>query len=131
MFLKRPPRRRKNRQPHGVRPPPAPPAPVPANVILVTGSFGDTQTLWHFDRAIMLESGATFEMFTLHEEGGPEETIGVSGVLVGAQIIQVVMNVAPQDYGNGWFYDLASIPPKVKTTDGASINAGLGDLTLV
>ncbi len=41
------------------------------------------------------------------------------------------MNTAPQDYGNGWFWVLLSVPPKVKATDGAGVNAGLGDLTLV
>jgi hypothetical protein len=121
------PRRRKHARPRATAPPIIP---IPANVILVTGSFGDVQTIWHFDQPIVILPGATFEMFTLREDGGPEQTIGVSGVLLDPLTLRVTMNVAPQDFGNGWFWELLSVPPMVKTLDGAAVHPGGGDLTL-
>jgi hypothetical protein len=109
---------------------PVPPVPPAANVIEVTGSFGDDQTVWTFDQPVTIESGATWGMFTLHEDGGAQERTGVSATQLSPTTIRVTMNAPPEDLGNGWFWILTSIPPKVKTSTGADVTPGAGDLQL-
>ncbi len=109
-----------------------PPVPPAANVIEVTGSFGSADTAWTFDQPVMILSGAgaAWNLFTLHDDGGEEERTGVSAVQLTATTIRITMNAPPIDSGNGWFWILTGVPPKVKTIDGAAINPDEGDLTL-
>jgi hypothetical protein len=130
MLLFLTPFRRRRRRLGRTSPSPTPPPPVPANVLFVSGSFGDDQTLWTFDQPVTVLAGATWEMFTLHEDGGEEERVGVSAVQLTGTTLRITMNAPPEDFGNGWFWVLTSVPLKVKTTGGAAINAGEGDLTL-
>jgi hypothetical protein len=117
-------------RPHRKRPAPAPAPAVAATVVEVTGSFGDDQTVWTFDRPVTILPGATFAMFSVRDEAGAQTCLGVSAVQLTSTTIRILMNAAIEDFGNGWFWELLSVPPKVKTTDGADVTPGEGDLQL-
>jgi hypothetical protein len=104
---------------------------VNANVIEVTGSFGDDQTVWMFDQPVTILSGATWSMFTIREDGGPVVRTGASAVQLSPTTIRIAMDLPPEDFGNGWFWELTSVPAKVKTVEGGNVLAGGGDLTLI
>ena len=113
------------------RPPQIAPTPPPhGNVLSVTGSYGDDATFWTFDRAVQILAGAgaeTWGLFTLVEDGGEGFCVGVSGVQLSPTVIRVMMNGVPTDSGNGWFWFLTGVPPKVKTVQGGDVNEGGGD----
>ncbi|HEX8522018.1 MAG TPA: hypothetical protein VF669_07155 [Tepidisphaeraceae bacterium] len=110
--------------------PASPPVPATANVISVTGSYGDDATYWTFDQAVQILPGAgieTWSLFTLVEDGGGGACFGVAGVQTSPTVIRVMMNVTPVDSGNGWFWSLTEVPLKVKTVSGGDVVPGGGD----
>ena len=108
--------------------------PPPANVTEVDITFGEQETVWHFDQPVSVESGATggtWGLFRLREDGGSGAAAGVTGVATGAQTVKVTMDAAPQDNGNGWLWELSSIPPKLVTPLGGHVAAAGGDATVM
>ena len=105
--------------------------PPPANVTEVDITFGETDTVWHFDQPVTIQSGASWGMFALAEDGGSGAASGVAGVATGAQTVKVTMDAAPQDNGNGWLWNVNSVPPKVVTPLGGLVAVGGGDVTVI
>ncbi len=110
---------------------PAPPPPVSATVTLVTAQFTNEHTVWTFDQPVTILPGSVasdWAVFTIFDETGAQTCVGASALQLSPTTIRITLDSAPEDFGNGWFWEVLSVPAKVQTTSGGAVNVGEGDV---
>ncbi|HEX8525324.1 MAG TPA: hypothetical protein VF669_23935 [Tepidisphaeraceae bacterium] len=102
------------------------PAPAPAHVVSVTGSYGDDFAVFTFDQPLVVEGGASFDMFYLSEAF--TVLTGTGGVLLDAFRLKIIFDGTIDDTGNAWAWTINPAPEvaKIHTALGEAVEQGTG-----
>ncbi|HEX8521443.1 MAG TPA: hypothetical protein VF669_04245 [Tepidisphaeraceae bacterium] len=103
------------------------PAPAPAHVVSVTGNYGDDFAVFTFDQPLVVEGGASFDMFYLSEAF--TVLTGTGGVLLDPFRLKIIFDGMIDDTGNAWAWTINPAPEvaKIHTALGEAVEQGTGE----